>query len=131
MTETSFHPPLKARAHAEMDAIVTAFCDHTGTTPGTISRMLCGDKDFVQRLLAGGNYTVGQFDKVAAGLSRLWPDDLAWPGGVPRPAPASLPPEVEGPARKLMVAAAERRARRDLNEKHRQEREELKNGRAA
>lgn len=116
MTDVSFHPPLKATARDRMAAVIEAFCDHTGTSPHSISGLLVNDSKFVPRVLDGSNFTVGQYDRIMGGLSRLWPRDLDWPADVPRPYPADLPPEIEGPARRRIAAAEDRKLRQELKE---------------
>lgn len=61
-------------------------CGHIDRRHWTISVRMFGKGDFFKGLLAGGGCTVRTAKKAAQWFSDNWPDDLAWPRDIPRPA---------------------------------------------
>jgi hypothetical protein len=53
----------------------------------TLGRLVTNDSPFFSRLRADrGSFTVRKYDEVLRWFSTNWPDDIAWPDGVERPA---------------------------------------------
>lgn len=60
-----------------------------------VSTLVFNDGKVIDRLAAGADITVGRLERAMQWFSDNWPDDLAWPDGIARP------------ARKPAIAAAE------------------------
>ncbi len=53
----------------------------------TVGRLAAGDWRFFDRIMDGKSFTARKYDETMRWFSANWPDALAWPVGVPRPAP--------------------------------------------
>lgn len=69
-------------------ALMNLFARHTGLSVSTVSRHATGSGDTVARLRRGGTITTKRLDRAVSYLSENWPDGVAWPADVPRPAPS-------------------------------------------
>ncbi len=67
-------------------ALVNLFAEHKGRSVSTVSRHATGSGDTVARLLRGGTITTRRLDRAIHFLSDNWPDSVAWPADIPRPA---------------------------------------------
>ncbi len=67
-------------------ALLDLFAEHTGRSVSTVSRHATGSGDTVARLRRGGTITTRRLDRAIRFLSDNWPDSVAWPADIPRPA---------------------------------------------
>lgn len=51
------------------------------------SRMASGSGDTVERIDGGIGLTIRRANAIIAKCASLWPEEHAWPTGIPRPAP--------------------------------------------
>ncbi len=56
-------------------------------SPRTVSRIVTGSGDTIDRLAAGHDITTRRAHRVVQNLSDRWPADFAWPADIPRPEP--------------------------------------------
>lgn len=61
-------------------------CQHIDKTHWAISMRIFGKGDFFRKLLANGDCKTRTADKAMQWFSDNWPDDLAWPKDIARPA---------------------------------------------
>ena len=66
--------------------LLDLFAEHTGRSVSTVSRHATGSGDTVARLRRGGTITTRRLDRAIRFLSDNWPDSVAWPADIPRPA---------------------------------------------
>ncbi|MDR7232798.1 hypothetical protein J2X45_003908 [Caulobacter sp. BE264] len=67
-------------------ACAAALSAHRKQALVTISRLATGDWRFFDRIESGCSFTARKYDATMAWFSANWPEDLAWPDDVPRPA---------------------------------------------
>lgn len=58
---------------------------HTGLTHWSISSRVTSKGDFISRLKRGGDCSTGTYEAVLERFDKIWPADLEWPAGIPRP----------------------------------------------
>lgn len=84
-----------------LSLLMRTLAGHTGKSPSTVSRIVSGSGDTLNRLErkhAGApvhRITTDRVARIKARLNEIWPDDLAWPSDVPRP---------EAPVKKRRIA---------------------------
>jgi hypothetical protein len=61
-------------------------CEHLGKSHWAISMRIFAKGDFFQKLLAGGDCRTSTAERALQWFSDNWPDDLAWPRDIARPA---------------------------------------------
>lgn len=75
---------------------LTTLCEQLAAydrvTHWTISMRFFGKGDFFQKLSAKRDIRTATYEAALQKFTDTWPEDLAWPEGVPRPAPTE--PEV-------------------------------------
>lgn len=69
-------------------ALAAALAAHQGVTHWAISMRVAGKGDQIDRLVRGTDVRVATYVKLLRRFSEVWPADLDWPEGVPRPDPA-------------------------------------------
>ncbi|MDF3606529.1 hypothetical protein PE067_10495 [Paracoccus sp. DMF-8] len=88
MSNADFSPTYQDTMVERMDRLLHVLETH-GLSRTFVSVVVRNDtawtRDYRTR-----NFTVATYDKVAAKLSGMWPDDIAWPSDIPRPAPLSV-----------------------------------------
>ncbi len=100
-------PFSKSSLQTARDNIATlfdAFCRVSRMPPTITSEVVSGDVAFIYRYRRS-NFSFETYDRVAGRFSALWPQDAAWPTGVPRPAPAEVPADLRAKfdARKALI----------------------------
>lgn len=92
---TDTHQPgeMEAALRGHLEVATAIYAAHTGVKPSILSGVFLNNTGFFSRLAHGGACSVRSYDRFMSGLSAMWPDDLPWPEGIPRPAPASLAPD--------------------------------------
>ena len=71
---------------ARLVRLLQLFAKHTGRSVSTVSRHATGSGDTVARLRRGGDITTRRAERAIRFLSDNWPDGIAWPADIPRPA---------------------------------------------
>ena len=73
----------------QTEALVDLYVKHTGIAPTRFLQVVTKQSQYLthQRKNSVGVATHDKFLRIASGI---WPDDLAWPFGIPRPDPASM-----------------------------------------
>jgi hypothetical protein len=66
--------------------LAEAYAEHLSLTLSTVSTYARSDGKFFGRLKGGSGCTVKTATTVAQWFSDNWPDDLAWPRDIARPA---------------------------------------------
>ncbi|WP_295080195.1 hypothetical protein [Tabrizicola sp.] len=61
-------------------------CEHIGRSHWAISVRIFGKGDFFRRLLNGADCRTSTADRAMQWFADNWPDDLAWPKDISRPA---------------------------------------------
>ena len=100
-TTTTFAPPSGDVARANLSALFAAYQAATGYSTSFIWRSITrvtaadghglavqGEHHFHGRMEQG--FSFATYDRIVSRLSALGPAGLAWPPGVPRPAPATI-----------------------------------------
>ena len=59
--------------------------DHLGNTHWTVSKLVSSKSDFVHRLKQGRDINTRTYESAMQRFADIWPADLAWPAGIPRP----------------------------------------------
>lgn len=73
------------------------FARATGRSITTVSRLATGSGLTVRRLAEGKGITTHRSARVLQWFSDHWPEDLAWPIDIPRPAPSPDSPAAQPP----------------------------------
>ncbi|RXF72091.1 hypothetical protein [Hansschlegelia zhihuaiae] len=84
---------MEADLSAHLRTCASAFAEAKGVELVTVARRACGDWRFFDRLETGASFTIRKYDDAMAWFSDNWPEGLAWPVGVPRPARAAPQPD--------------------------------------
>jgi hypothetical protein len=73
----------------QTEALVDLYVKHTGIAPTRFLQVVTKQSQYLthQRKNSVGVATHDKFLRIASGI---WPDDLAWPFGIPRPDPESM-----------------------------------------
>lgn len=77
---------------AQLVALVEAYAAAIGRSEATVANAIGRDSRFFVRMRAGKGCSVDTMNSVIAWFSDHWPDGLAWPEGIDRPAPAKPAP---------------------------------------
>ena len=84
--------------------------EHTGRSISTVSRHATGSGETIARLRRGHAITIRRADRAIRFFSEHWPDAVAWPTDMPRPAQARSPtaasPPQDGPNGAAVARAA-------------------------
>lgn len=83
---TKYAPTRLEQMRSELEEILNAYRDVTGTSATFSTFVALGDKKFYRNLHVT-DFRVGSFDKALGRLSAVWPDGVEWPAHIPRPAP--------------------------------------------
>ncbi len=90
---SDFSEPFDAILRRNIVAVTEAFIAHTGKPVTSFYREHFADSALYARLRSGeASFRVATYDDLMAHFSFSWPTDLAWPAGVPRPAPKKAEP---------------------------------------
>ena len=73
--------------HRHILVLVETFAAATGRRETTVAALCAGQAHAIDRLRGGASMTLRRARRIVQWLSDHWPDDLAWPDGVDRPAP--------------------------------------------
>lgn len=111
VNEHAYAPTLTETARANIETAADLFTASTGLSRTYLSTVLRGDSAFLKRL-ADTSMNIRSYDEVMGRMSAIWPDDVAWPVSVPRPAPVSLPDEIRAELEAKLADRAGRIARR-------------------
>lgn len=65
--------------------LADAIAAHQGVTHYAISMRALGKGDFFKKLKDGGDCRTATASRLLAYFDAVWPADLAWPRGIPRP----------------------------------------------
>jgi hypothetical protein len=82
------HPAGRKAGPAVLIELANALAEHQGVTHWAISMRLAGRGDLFSKLERGADVRMGTYERLLRKFSACWPEDLAWPEGVPRPDPA-------------------------------------------
>ena len=66
-------------------ALSEALEAHLGITHWAVSMRIARKGDFIRRLRRGGDVQTQTYERVLGRFAEMWPVDLEWPEGVPRP----------------------------------------------
>jgi hypothetical protein len=77
---------MKPSAIASIISVATAYCEANRLSLARVSTVVFNDGKALTRLAAGGDLTTRSFERAMAWFSANWPEGLAWPDGVERPA---------------------------------------------
>jgi hypothetical protein len=69
-----------------------AYVAATELSPATVWFRAVGDSRFLERLAAGGSFTVRTYDRILAFFDARWPVAVPWPDSVPRPSSGEAAP---------------------------------------
>jgi hypothetical protein len=69
----------------ELLALARAYCEARHITLSTAGTYAARNERIFTRLAAGKGCNSRSIDRAAQWFSANWPDDLAWPAGIPRP----------------------------------------------
>lgn len=86
----TYAPTLKQDLTKRLDAL-TNLLDEAGLAPSRLGKIVKNDGNWVKDY-RDRNIRVDTYDMVVAKISALWPDHIAWPADVPRPAPSAIEP---------------------------------------
>jgi len=67
--------------------LVETFAPHVGRSEATVSTWIARHARLFLRLRQGQSCTVRTYQKALIWFAANWPEDAAWPDGVPRPSP--------------------------------------------
>ena len=67
-------------------ALCDLFAESTGRSISTVSRHATGSGETIARLRRGHTITTRRAERAFRFLSENWPDPVAWPTDIPRPA---------------------------------------------
>lgn len=84
------NPRIYARTmdlHQTLLRCVDAYCEARGLARATVSGLILKDSRAFDRVAAGGNVTIRNFDRAMRWLSANWPENTPWPEGIKRPEP--------------------------------------------
>lgn len=91
----TYQPYLRLfRCHTE--ALFAALMKHTGMTKSGVGLIVGGQRQYLTEMLKRDGFRVSSHDRALENFSAIWPPDLPWPDGVPRPDPAIAMSRVEG-----------------------------------
>jgi hypothetical protein len=71
--------------------------EHTGRSVSTVSRHATGSGETIARLRRGHAITTRRAERAIRFLSEHWPEAVAWPTDMPRPAQAQSPTAASRP----------------------------------
>jgi hypothetical protein len=74
---------------SNLKAVFSAFSDGSPLSAATVWSRAARDARFMERLEAGGGFTVKSYDRAIAWFSENWPEGAIWPEGIERPAHSS------------------------------------------
>ncbi|SCM73449.1 conserved hypothetical protein [uncultured Pleomorphomonas sp.] len=75
---------------ANLRHVSDAFSASTGYSEATICKRVFGSDRFLHRIEhSGSSFTVRTYDRAMTWFSANWPEGVAWPADVPRPAMAA------------------------------------------
>ena len=83
---------------ATLLAVANSYCAATDMSKARLATLIANDGKFFDRIEAGGGFTVRTFETGMRWLSAHWPAEHAWPAGIQRPTPATVPAEADPPA---------------------------------
>ena len=75
-------------SHDHIVCLAELLAAHRDRSPSTVCRWASGDGALYARLRNGKAITTHRAARLVQWFSEHWPDDLAWPADVPRPATA-------------------------------------------
>jgi hypothetical protein len=79
-------PNMAARLSSNLKRLFDAYCLHQGIKPTTVGLDATKDPRFYAKVETGsGGFQVQTYDKVVAWFAAVWPTQLDWPDGIPRP----------------------------------------------
>lgn len=90
MSTADFSPTYRQMMVERMDRLTQILVDH-GLSQTSVNRIARNDPAWT-RDYRNKNFTVDTYDMAAARISAIWPDDVAWPSDIPRPAPSEIEP---------------------------------------
>lgn len=88
-SETSRRESARMPGTADLVRLCDAFADHDSVTHWAVSVRTTGRGDFFQGLKTGAGCTLATYERLISRFDAIWPEDLEWPGDVPRPDPRS------------------------------------------
>lgn len=90
---SDFSEPLEPILRRNIAAVTSALLGHTGKGVTTFFREHFADGKLYAHLQSEEtSFRVATYDGIMGHFSFLWPPELAWPAGVPRPAPKQHEP---------------------------------------
>lgn len=58
---------------------------HHQVSHWSVSKMVSSKSDLIDRLKKGGDVNTRTYEAIMDRFDEIWPTDLTWPSGVPRP----------------------------------------------
>jgi len=95
MTQTT--RPYLETFRADTEALFKALMRHTGMTKSAIGVIVGGARQYLDGVRGNDGFRVSTHDRALENFSAVWPPDLPWPEGVPRPDPATAMSRAEKP----------------------------------
>lgn len=89
MDTQNFSPTMIEAARAHIAALFDGVNATLSLKPTVASLITVGDRAFASRYTVT-NMNIATYDLFMGRMSAIWPDDAAWPEGVPRPHPVAL-----------------------------------------
>jgi hypothetical protein len=88
-------PKMAATLSSNLRRLFDDYCLHQRVRPSTVGLEAIRDPRFYAKLQAGtGSFKVLTYDRVVVWFASVWPAQLDWPNGIPRPVvELRLPPK--------------------------------------
>lgn len=64
--------------------IAAAYCQRADIAASTLGSKICGNAAVLPQILTGGGCQARTLETITAWFDRNWPENYAWPRGVPR-----------------------------------------------
>ncbi len=75
---------------ADIETLFRVLTAATGWRLSPVSAVVANDDKFASTFQERGDMRVGTYDMVTSRFSAIWPEDVPWPAGIDRPAPAEI-----------------------------------------
>ncbi len=76
---------MEIELNANLQTLAHAYAAASGLAISTIGMRAARDARFFDRLADGKGFTVKTYDTVMRWFLSNWPENVAWPDGIPRP----------------------------------------------
>ena len=76
---------------ADLQILCGLYRNATGRSESRISDLACANPYLFKRLRANKGCTIATYNRVLTWFSNHWPEEVQWPGDIPRPQRAEVP----------------------------------------